>query len=498
MIAENGKEGEPVGQVDSLLPLFLGRMAQVLALALLVPLAAALLWGEDALPFFLPALCAAAGGTLLARLAAMGEGGRRQMRVVESALAMVGVWPFLALFSMQPFLLAHVLSSPAAAFFESMSALTTTGLSCLSYPEVTVRSVVLWHSLLCWVGGGVFVIVLVAILPNVSGCFGLTLTARQSLSFSPVWNRMVASVRQGLSVYAALTAVSSVLYFLAGLMPLAAVTRAMVTVSSGGSADYALFAAHANGALELAGGVTMLFAGMNLLLCWRAWHSRRFALLWHDMELRLYVFGILASGFLLSAVLFFHDRLALFDSLRYGFFHAVSFLTTTGYVAAPLADWSPFARLYLLLLAFVGGCIGAAGGGLKLMRVAVLVRLALAEVRRTLHPHMVVSIKMDGLAVAPKIAQRILTFFYLFVAVFFASSLVLSLSGLPLMRAMAVAAGCLTSTGAAASLFAPVGFSWAPGWMQIFASVVMVLGRVEIFSFLILLDQGVRYFRHHW
>ena len=488
-----------MGRVDSLLPLFLGRMAQVLAGVLAIPAAAAFFWGERSLPFFVPAAAAFFIGTLLARLSGLGgQRGSRQMRVVESAVFMVGVWPFLALFSMLPFLLSGVLVSPAAAFFESVSALTTTGLSCLSYGRLSVQSIVLWHSLLCWFGGLVFVVVLVAVLPQVSGCFGLTLTARQSLSFSPVWNRMLAAVRHGLSVYAALTLSSAALYLFAGLSPFEAATRAMVTLSSGGSAEWTVFSAYKSGALELAGGTSMFLAGLTFLLCWRAWHSRSVSLLWHDMELRTYCYGILASGLLLSLVLFYHDRFTLSDSFRYGFFQAVSFVTTTGYVSVPFSDWSPFVRFYLLLLAFVGGSIGAAGGGLKIMRVLVLVRLARAEVTRTLHPHMVVSVKMDGLPVAPKITQRILTFFYLFVAVFFASALVISLSGVSLMQAMAIAAGCLTSTGAAAALYAPAGFSWAPGWLQVVASAVMVLGRVEIFSFLVLLDQGVRYFRRHW
>lgn len=485
-------------RVDSILPLFLGRMTQLFALALAIPAAAALLWGERVLPFFVPAALALFFGTLLAYISRADEqGGRRKMGVAEGAVAMVGVWPFLALFAMLPYLLEGVLS-PAAAFFESVSALTTTGLSCLSYGAMPMRSLVLWHSLLSWLGGGVFVIVLVAVLPQVSGCFGLTLTARQSLSFSPVWNRMRAAVRHGLSVYAALTLLSALFYLLAGLSPFAAVTRAMVTLSSGGSADWTLFTAYRSGALELAGGLSMLLAGVNLLLAWQAWHSRRLSLLVHDMELRSYLYAVLVGGAVLTAALLHDGRYGVLDALRYGFFQAVSFLSTTGYASVTFADWPPFERFFLLLLAFVGGSIGAAGGGLKVMRLLVLFRLALAEVRRALHPHMVVSVKIDGRPVAPKITQRILSFFYIFVAVFFAAALIISLSGVTLMQAMAIAAGCLTSTGAAAALYAPVGFSWAPGWLQLFASGIMVLGRVEIFSFLILLDQGARYFRRHW
>ena len=119
-----------------------------------------------------------------------------------------------------------VLTSPVDAFFESVAAITTTGLSCLDYARSDMaRSLVLWHSIMNWLGGLNFIIILSTVLPQVSGCFGLTLSARQSIFFSPVWNKMAESARQGFGVYTALTGLSFVLYLLAGLDSFAALTR---------------------------------------------------------------------------------------------------------------------------------------------------------------------------------------------------------------------------------------------------------------------------------
>ena len=154
--------------------------------------------------------------------------------------------------------------------------------------------------------------------------------------------------------------------------------------------------------------------------------------------------------------------------------------------------------LVLFVLVFVGGCIGSAGGGLKVMRLLVLMRMGVTEVRHTLHPHMVVSIKIDGLPVPMKIVGRILSFFFLFLSIFIVSTLVISLSGISLMQAMGVAAGCLTSAGSTADLFGIMSFAEAPDWMELFCAFIMIIGRIELFSFFVLLDGGIRSVGRHW
>ena len=152
----------------------------------------------------------------------------------------------------------------------------------------------------------------------------------------------------------------------------------------------------------------------------------------------------------------------------------------------------------LFVLVFVGGCIGSAGGGLKVMRLLVDMRMGVTEVRHTLHPHMVVSIKIDGLPVPMKIVGRILSFFFLFLSIFIVSTLVISLSGISLMQALGVAAGCLTSAGSTADLFGIMSFAEAPDWMELFCAFIMIIGRIELFSFFVLLDGGIRSVGRHW
>ena len=185
-------------------------------------------------------------------------------------------------------------------------------------------------------------------------------------------------------------------------------------------------------------------------------------------------------------------------SLRYGFFQVVSFCSTSGFITASITNWPEFDKFILFALVFIGGCIGSAAGGMRVMRFVVLFKIAKQEMRRTLHPHMVISLKINGIPVDMKIISRVLSYFFLFMAVFFISTVIISLSGIEPMQAMGVAVGCLSSTGATASLFGITDFSLMPTWVKLYCALLMILGRLEIFSFLIILQTGMQYIHRRW
>ena len=324
--------------------LLMGGVASIVGLALLVPFADSLLWHEEkSWAFLVPAVLSLALGLGFGWL---GRDHKRQINVWEGALFMVLVWPLLSVLGMMPYVLSGVLTSPVDAFFESVAAITTTGLSCPDYARSDMaRSLVLWHSIMNWLGGLNFIIILSTVLPQVSGCFGLTLSARQSIFFSPVWNKMAESARQGFGVYTALTGLSFVLYLLAGLDPFAALTQSMVTLSSSGSADPGYFIAYDSIALELAAGISMLLSGLNPLLCWKVWDRLSFRLMLRDTELQAYAGLFLASGVLVAWNLCRSGVYDVAESLRYGLFQTAAFLSTGGFVSAPCWDWPDFSRL---------------------------------------------------------------------------------------------------------------------------------------------------------
>jgi len=229
----------------------------------------------------------------------------------------------------------------------------------------------------------------------------------------------------------------------------------------------------------------MLVTGGNFLLYWKAISRRSLGLIVRDAELRAALVIAAASGLLIGAHLFLTQTYAAGEALRHGLFQAVSFFTTVGFSSTAVAGWPDFDRYLLFLLAFTGACLGSPAGGLKTVRLLVLACMTAQELRRTLHPHMVVCVRLDGLPVPDKVVGRLLALFFLTVTVLLFGTLAVAASGVPVLSALGLAAGCLTSTGHTAALF---GFTEIGGLPALGKSVcigLMLLGRVEIFSALL-------------
>ena len=512
----------------------MGRMTQVFAVSLSLPFLAACLFRE------LPSAGALLATLIISALVAYEfmlrsrrSDRRGQMSIREGAFFMTAIWLVLGALGMLPYLLAGLTADPAAAFFTSVSALTTTGISGLGLPRADwPQALLLWHGVMSWLGGLGVVIILVSVLPQVSGCFGLTLSARQMVFFSPVWGKMREFLEQGVRIYAAMTAAILAAFLLAGLTPWRALFMAFITISSGGDIDTfalalgcdywpampaltgaegAALAAEAARlladslpepplALVLASFWAMLFGSVNFLLFCKAWERRSPRLLLMDTELRVFLLIVLLGTVLLAVPLCTAGERGLYGAgggLGAALFQSMSFLSTSGLITAPVWLWTDFERFVLFLLVFVGGCIGSATGGLKVMRLIVLARLADVGLETAQHPRAVTVVKVDGLPIEEKITGRILAFFFIYIAVFILAVLVLSLALPTLTDALRLSAACLTSTGAAAAL-GLIPAAELPGWAKLFCTLLMTAGRVEIFSLLVVIGIVIRTAREHW
>ena len=480
------------------------RLALINGLALVIPMLAAWWWGEAGLRYFAPALAAAL--MVAAFCQYRGRHHKRHLGPGEGAWYMVSAWVLLGLLGMIPYVMAGIFASPVDAFFESVSAFTTTGTSCLADGGAALpQSLLLWHSLMEWLGGLNFILMLVSVMPQVSGCFGLTLSVHQSVAFSPMVARMQEAARQAGRIYLAITAFSMLLYWLAGLPLGMAINQGFMTMSTSGGDALFDFSRYDSLALEAVGAVSMLLASGNFLLYWKGWERRDFKGLFKDAELQVFLAVLVAAGLVVSFHLWRFGVYDGWDNLRYGFFQVLSFSSTSGFASASYQDWPEFDKYVLFALAFVvfllvfaGGCIGSATGGLRVMRFMVLFKMAAQEMRRTLHPHMVISLKVDGVPVDMKIISRVLSYFFLFMATFFVSMLIISLSGVTPMQAMGMAVGCLSSVGSTMDLFGVADVSVLPAWTKIYCSFLMILGRVEIFSFLVVIQTAFGYLRRRW
>ena len=473
----------------------LGRMAFLEGAALFLAFGLAIFWADEhPLAFGVPA---ALSFVLWRVFSHLSKGHRHTIGVTDGAVFLFAAWLLNSLLGALPFFLTGELSA-ADSFFASVAAFTTTAL--LFTPTGLESSLGFWQIFQGWIGGMYFLCLLVTIMPQVGGCFGLTLSVQQGTNFSPLLRRMNAAARKMALLYACLTLLALGLFLLAGESFLSSAVLALTSISTTGLDPRGLVLKGSGVTTEVAAEAAMLLAGVNFLLWQRAAARRDVRTLFADAELRFFLLVVCAGGAALACYLAVVGVYDVEHSLRMGFFHAISFATTTGFAAAPLASWPTFPHAVLLLLATLGSSVGAVGGGFKAMRLLVLIKMAKAEILRTIHPRMIVNIKIDGKSVPHKLHGRILSFFFLYVVVLILATLGLALAHIDTLPAMGFAVGCLSGTGTVVTLlYGGKDFLLLPGWVKVFAGFLMILGRLEIFSFLILLRAGIdRLHKRQW
>ena len=477
-----------------LLLFLMGRLSILLGGALCVPLLFYFFVPEGRPEAFaIPAAVLLAAGGWILRL---GELPKTRLGVRESSFFLGLTWLLLAFAGMLPYVIDGQLGWLDAAF-ESISNFTTTGATCVVGDMP--RPLLLWRSITEWLGGLSAMVLLVTVMPQVSGIFGISFALGHTISLSPMLSRMRRTGFRIARIYAGLTVIIFLCYMLAGLELFDAVNWAMITLSTSGCYPTDTLLAFHSLPLEFAAVLGMLLASGNLVLYWNVLRCRDIRLLRQNAELKTFLGIVAACGLFIALHLWYLQIYDFRDSLRYGFFQAVSFASTTGYEAVDLSAWPDFDKYVLFLLTFIGGCIGAPAGGFKVLRILVLFRAAFAEMRRTLHPRMILHIAIDGHSVPMEIVVDILGFFFLYFAIFFLFMLLIAFSGVPLLDAMGIAAACINGMGAATVLYGTQGdFVSLSALTKSICCLLMILGKLEIFAFLLVLQTSVRALRNRW
>ena len=405
----------------------------------------------------------------------------------REAFAMVSLsWIAVAVVGALPDLFSGVVTSPAAALFESMSGFTTTGATVLADIEATPPGILLWRSLTQWLGGMGIVVLGVAVLPYL-GVGGMQLFRLEAPG--PTTDRLRPRIRETAkllwTVYAALTAAVTVLFLFGGMSAFDAVNHALTTMPTGGfstrNASMAAFGPYVQ-------WVTILFmylAGTSFTLHYRLLHRGPRAY-WRDAEWRLYT-GIILVGTVVVA-LFLHDQgLAPERRIRDALFQVVSIVTTTGYGTSDFVLWLPGAQVALFLLFFLGGMAGSTAGGMKMVRVLLVLKQTWIEVRRQLHPRAVLLPKVTGKVVPEHVMLNVLGFILLYLLLFGFGTLAMASFGLSLPAAAGAAATSVSNVGPGLAELGPTAnFGGLPWAAQLILAFLMLVGRLEIYTVLLL------------
>lgn len=464
---------------------FIGKIAMIQGAVLCIPLILAFLYQEDTQSVFAAAILV---NIVFASLCL--SYGRKQPHTLNlrEGIAITGLgWLTATILAMVPYVLSGYMT-PLDGLFESISGFTGTGATVIPDIEVLPQSILLWRSMTHWLGGLGILVVFVALLPE-SGQFWSSLYQAEMTgpTRERIAPRLGVMTRMLFQLYMGATAFAAVVFLGCGMDGLSAINHALSTVSAGGFSTYNASAAHFDSpAVEWWMTAFMVFTGGNFNLYYRV-YKKGWSPLWHNTEFKAYMALLLSVTAAIVANLVIASGLSVPDAIRYGTFQTAS-IATTGLVSADFDQWPPFSKSLLLLLMITGGCAGSTAAGLKISRVVILCRTIGGLIHKAMHPNMVLDVRLNGRPVSATTIRQVFQFFFLYVAFIFLWAMLLAADGVPLFDAFGISISTMGCIGPAFGITgATETYAVLSDFSKAILCVSMLLGRLEIITFLVML-----------
>ena len=400
-------------------------------------------------------------------------------------------WIVLSLFGALPYLLSKSVPNFTDGFFEALSGFTTTGASILPRIESLPRDILLWRSMTQWIGGLAIIVFSIAILPYLSmGGMQLFVAEMNGITYDKLHPRIMHTVWRVWGIYLFFTLLETVLLYFGDMDVYDALCHSMATVSSGGFSTRTESLGAFSNYSQVVVSVFMLLSGCNfsLLLLSLTWKS--FAIL-KNQEFRGFLLHTVLAGLGIGLALYLLAHHGLGSSFREAFFSVVSALTTTGFFVSDYTTWPAFLGVILFLLMFIGACSGSTSGGIKMFRHLIFIKNSVLELKRVIHPNAVLPVKVNGKAISSGGVYKNATFVFVYFLVFVMGGIALLFSGADFNTAIGASVATLSNIGTGLGAVGPggsyVAFPLSVKWLLM---LLMLLGRVELFSLLTLLSRG--------
>lgn len=467
-----------------------GILLMLFSLSMLPP--ALIAWYEDdgLLPFFLDAFSV----LLLLGLAVWAPNDRqtRPLRPRDGFLITVLVYVVLAMAGALPIYLSGHVSLWVDAFFESLSGLTTTGATVLSGLDEMPKSLLFYRQELQWLGGMGIVILAVALLPML-GIGGVQLyraetpTPDKGARLKP---RIAETARTLWTIYLVLTVVCALAYAMAGMSWFDAICHSFSTVAVGGFSTYDASIGHFDSRLiEFIASFFLIICAVNFGLHFTAWERRTLRPYFQNGELKFFI-GILIFGVLITFVVL-RQAIQHPEAWHHAFFQTISIVTTAGFTVAtvdavPLGEWPQYGLVLIFMLALIGGCAGSASGGIKCIRMLVVLRQFIRETSRLIHPNAIYHVKVGHHVVMDKTLHTIWGFLTATLLIVVLMTPIIMSQGFDLMTAFSAVIANFANLGPAVGGFAG-GYSEASPLVKWMLCLAMLMGRLEIYAVLMLM-----------
>jgi len=397
-------------------------------------------------------------------------------------------WLAMTIFGAVPFVIYGAIPSYTDAFFETMSGFTTTGASILNNIESIPHGLLFWRSLTQWLGGMGFIVLSLAILP-ILGIGGMQLFIAEvpGPTKDKIHPRVRETAKRLWGIYVNFTVAEIILLFIGGMGFFDSICHSFTTMATGGfSTKQSSIAYYTSPFIQYVIVLFMFLAGANFSLHYY-WLHRKIKPVTQNEEFRFYFYLIAGFTLLIFFGRVFDSTIGVELTFRESLFQTVSMITTTGFVSADYEMWGVFFHVIFFLLLFIGGSAGSTGGGIKVVRHLILIKKSALELRRLIHPRAIIPVRYNKSTVSQDIVLNIMAFLLFYIAIFVFGSLVMSFIGLDFLTSMGAVATSLGNVGPAIETVGPVdNFAHIPDIGKWFLSFLMLMGRLELFTVLII------------
>ncbi|WP_070136950.1 TrkH family potassium uptake protein [Crocinitomix algicola] len=462
----------------------IGSLVLIMGVLMLPPALFSVYYGEkDLIPILSSSLITLIAGSVLKIVTRKSKDAEIKKR--DGYLIVTGGWISMAIFGTLPYLLSGSIPDISGAFFETMSGLSTTGATVLDNIEELPHGILFWRSMTQWIGGMGIIVLTIAILPLLGiGGMELFVAEAPGPTKDKIHPRIKETAKRLWVIYLFLTIIQTIILLFCGMDFFDSINHALTTNSTGGfSTKQGSIEAFNSPLIEAVIVIFMFLAGTNFTLLYFGFKGK-FSRFWHNDEFKWYSGAVLLLVIILTPVVYYNTgEVSLITAFRETIFQVVSTITTTGYASADFTEWGSLATFIFFLLLFSGASAGSTSGGIKIVRVVILMKNGILEFKKRLHPNAVIPVYLNKQTVPSHIIFNLLAFIFLYLSVFVIGSIIMTALGANFEVAISSVATSLGNVGPGISEVGPshTFSSISPGgkWLL---SFLMLFGRLELFT----------------
>lgn len=400
-------------------------------------------------------------------------------------------WILIAIFASLPFIFTSANLNYTDAFFESISGITTTGATTINNLDSLSEGILIWRALLQWFGGIGIIVIAMAILPTLQIGGMQILHMEQDDPYEKTLPKINQFIIEIFSLYSFFTIICACLYYFLGMGGFDSIAHAMTTISTGG------FSTHNNSfgffnsiSIESASVLFMIIGSLPFVIFLKFIHGER-ASLFKDDQIKLFIILLITLIIITTIWLnnnFYNNDLT--ESIRFSAFNITSILTGTGFTTTNYNMWGSFGLVIMIIIMFIGGCAGSTTGGIKIFRLQLLFRGSRTQIKKLTQPHGVYLVSFNGRSVTDETFNSIMGFFFMYILIFIISSIALSFFNLDFLTSFSAAASAISNVGPGLgdTIGPNANYSLLPNGAKWILSFTMLIGRLELFTFLVLLS----------